>query len=92
MARKIIVSILKDIHEREDLLIALLTLGKEAGTELFKMGSKLAKLSKTILSNIHKFKDSLLAMSRFVYFGEDYAKKIADDENRVSRILGSNNK
>jgi hypothetical protein len=91
MARKNIVSLLKTIHEREDILIAILTLGKEAGTELVNMHSKLLKLSKSIMQSIQKCKDSILGINCFVYFGEDYTKKMQDDQIRISRIVGNIN-
>ena len=83
--------ILKDIHEREDILLAILTLGKEAGSEFLNMHRKFTKLSRSILLNIQKCKDSILGLNNFAYFGEDYAKKIQEDEKRISRIVGNIN-
>lgn len=88
MVRRSVICILREIHEREDLLLAILTLGKEAGSELINMNQKLFKLSKSILRNIQKCKDSILGLTSFVYFGEDYLKKMQEDEKRVSRIVG----
>ena len=89
MARKTVICVLKDIHEREDLLLAILTLGKDAGSEFSTMHQKFMKLSRNILINIQKIKDSILGLNNFVYFGEDYAKKMQEDEKRISRIVGN---
>lgn len=88
MARKNVVNVLRDIHDREDLLIAVLTLGKDAGSELGQMQKRLAKLTKEVQINIQKLKDSILGIENFVYFGEDYQRKIKDDEKRITRIIG----
>ena len=86
LARKTIISLLKSIHEREDLLIALLTLGKEAGKELHSMIEQLQILNKVILVAIQRLKDSILGIKCFIYFGEDYEKKIQEDNKRIKRV------
>lgn len=86
MARKAVLSALKGIREREDLLITILTLGKEAGSGLKEMYSQYYELTKNILVYIQRLKDSVLGIKNFVYFGEDYEKKIKDDQNRIKKL------
>ena len=86
IARKTSIALLKAIHEREDLLITVLTLGKEAGKELQSMIEQLQKLNKMVLVSIQKLKDSILDIKSFIYFGEDYEKKIQDDNKRIKRM------
>lgn len=86
MARKAVISVLKGIREREDLLITILTLGKEAGKELKNMYSEYYALTKSILVYIQRIKDSVLGLKNFVYFSEDYEKKIQDDQNRIKKL------
>lgn len=86
MARKGILSALKGIREREELLITILTLGKEAGSGLREMYSQYYELTKSILVYIQRLKDSVLGIKNFVYFGEDYEKKIKDDQNRIKKL------
>ena len=86
IVRKTSIALLKSIHEREDLLLTVLTLGKEAGKELHSMIEQLQKLNKIILVSIQKLKDSVLGIKSFIYFGEDYEKKIQDDNKRIKRI------
>ena len=86
MARKAVISALKGIREREDLLITILTLGKEAGKELRNMYSEYYALTKSVLIYIQRIKDSVLGLKNFVYFSEDYEKKIQDDQVRIKKL------
>jgi hypothetical protein len=86
MARKTLINALKVIHEREDLLITLLTLGKEAGSELDSMIQQFRILNKNVLVLIQRLKDSILGIKNFVYFGEDYERKIQEDDKKLKKI------
>ena len=86
LARKTLISLLKSVHEREDLMIALLTLGREAGKDLHSMIEQLQILNKVILVAIQRLKDSILGIKSFIYFGEDYEKKIQEDSKRIKRF------
>ena len=80
--RALILSLLSSIHQREDCLLSLMTLGEDAGPDFPYMYEEVMHLSKAILAAIAQFK-TLTQDEKFWYMETEYAEKIHEDSGNL---------
>jgi len=85
-AREATLKLLKRIKKREEIVLTLMTLGEDLGSDFAKQYKTLVALSAEILSLINGWKALKLPYKTFVYLGEDYTNKLHEDMAQLKAL------